>query len=240
MIEGAAAWISGLRDLLFEPGLRALLWRILGLLAVLLAGVAGGAWALMDWLAGLWIPAGDAWYWQALGWLAWLASLVVALLAGAVSFTALGSVAAAPWLDALAERAERPARNAPATPWWRQVGQGLVNALRPLPALAAWGLLALVLFLIPVVGQTAAAVIWAWAGIRYMNFGLMDAVAARRGLDFGSRKRLLARKRWFWLGFGGVGLLMTMTPLLNLLALPAATVGLSRHWPTQESLRPHE
>lgn len=231
MLDGALALVSGLGWLLAKPGLRAVLWRVLALLFVLLVGVVAGAYELADWLAAMWIPRGDAWYWQVLGWLAEFASVALAVLTGVVSFTALGSAAAAPWLDELAARAEALAgmeAAASAAPWWRQVLDGLVNALRPLPALLGWGLAALALFLIPVAGQVVAAVVWGWAGIRFMNFGLMDAVAARRGWDFARRKQALARKRWFWLGFGGAAMALTMLPLVNLLVLPAATVALAR------------
>ncbi len=231
MIEGALALFSGMGWLFSKPALRSVLWRVLGLLLVLLVGVVAGVHALADWLAAMWIPEGDAWYWQALGWLAAFASWLVALLAGAMSFTALGSAAAAPWLDELAARAEAEAgmdAQVADVPWWRQVLNGLANALRPLPALLGWGLVALALFLVPVVGQLAASVVWGWAGIRFMNFGLMDAVAERRGWDYARRRQALKRRRWFWLGFGGAAMAITMVPILNLLALPAATVALAR------------
>jgi len=263
VIEGALALLSGMRRLLVEKSLRAVLWRILTLLLVLMLVVTGGMFWLAEYLAHVWLPSGDAWYWQILAWVVWLLSVILALLAGIVSFTALGSVAAAPWLDELVARTEGlnakngdsllssafaglrspaipPSRDMePNTgksetvpvfrvPWWKQVMHSLVNSVRPLSGLLIWGSVALALFFIPLIGQIAATVIWGYASIRFLNYELMDPVASRSGWNFKRRKQELGQRRFFYLGFGGMALGLMLVPVVNLLVLPAAAVGLGR------------
>jgi len=231
MIEGALNLISGMRLLLAEKTLRTVLWRILALLFVLMLMLTGGVYWLAEYLAALWLPSGDAWYWQILSWLVWLLSIILALLFGVVSFTALGSVAAAPWLDELAMRTEAlTGRNIDVHPasWWQQIVHSLVNSIRPLFGLLIWGCVALVLFFIPLIGQVAATVVWGYASIRFLNYELMDPVASRKGWNFKRRKQALGQHNFFYLGFGGTALGLMLVPVVNLFVLPAAVVGLSR------------
>jgi len=231
MIEGVLSLLSGMRQLLTEKTLRAVLWRILAFLFVLMLVLAGGVFWLAEYLAHVWLPSGDAWYWQALSWIVWLLSVILALLIGAVGFTALGSVAAAPWLDELAARTEALTGKGADThpvPWWQQVIHSLVNSIRPLSGLLIWGVAALFLFMLPLIGQLAATIVWTYASIRFLNYELMDSVASRKGWNFKRRKQEIGQRRFFYLGFGGMALGLILVPVLNLLVLPAAVVGLSR------------
>jgi len=231
MIEGALSLISGMQLLLSERSLRTVLWRILALLFVLMLMLTGGVYWLAEYLASMWLPSGDAWYWQILSWLVWLLSIVLALLIGVVSFTALGSVAAAPWLDELAVRTEALTGrkiDVHSASCWQQIAHSLVNSIRPLFGLLIWGCVALVLFFIPLIGQIAATVVWGYASIRFLNYELMDPVASRKGWNFKRRKQELGQHNFFYLGFGGTALGLMLVPVLNLFVLPAAAVGLSR------------
>jgi len=238
MIEGCVSLISGMRRLLAEASLRAVLWRIVLLLLVLMLGVIFGSYELAEYLAGLWVPSGDAWYWQLLAWLGWFLSVSLAFFTGAVSFTVLGTVAAAPWLDTLAERAEvlhsGKALAVPEQSMLYVVMQSLGNAIRPLGGLLLMGVLALAVIWIPVIGQMAAMLIWGYAGIRFLNFELLDVAASRRGWTFAQRKTAFTKRRFFWLGFGGSAMAMILVPVLNLLVLPAAVVALSSVLPADE------
>jgi len=120
-------------------------------------------------------------------------------------------------------------------PWQRQILHSLANSIRPLSVLLIWGCVALVLFLIPVMGQIAATVIWTYASILFLNYELMDPVASRRSWDFKRRKQALGQRRWFYLGFGGMALGLMLVPVVNLFVLPAAAVGLSRKGMIQPS-----
>jgi CysZ protein len=39
----------------------------------------------------------------------------------------------------------------------------------------------------------------------------------------------MKKYRWFWLGFGGVALLLMAVPVLNVFVLPAAVVALAKY-----------
>jgi len=231
MVEGIGVLLGGMRDLLLKRELRAVLWRMLGLLLVLMLLLIGGVFGLTDYLAHLWLPEGDAWYWQLLGYLVWIIAALLALLTGIVTFSAVGSAAVAPWLDSLAARAEAlHGKGAPESskPWYALVLESLGNSVRPLFGLLVMGAVALALLLIPVLGPLLATAVWGYAGIRFLNYELMDTVASRRDWAFAERKGALQSRRFFWLGFGGLAMALMLVPLVNLLVLPAAVVGLSR------------
>lgn len=231
MIDGVATLMGGLQELLGRSELRHVLWRMLVLLVVLMLLLMGGIFTLTDYLANLWLPEGDAWYWQVISFFVWIIAILLAAFTGVVSFTALGSAAAAPWLDELAARTEAAhgmAGEASGKSWPRQIMEAIANSIRPLGGLLTLGVLALLLMLIPVIGQIAAAAVWGYAGIRFLNFELMDTVASRRGWGFARRKQTLNERRLFWFGFGGLAMAMMLVPFVNLLVIPAAVVGLTK------------
>ena len=233
MIRGALSLLDGLRLLLAERALRSVLWRMLGLLVLLVVLLAAGVFWFSDYLAHLWLPQSDAWYWQVLGALAWLLAFALSLISGAVAFVALASTAASPWLDMLAARTERLAGltvDENPSSWAAQILQSLANSLRPLLGLLGWGMVAAVCMVVPVIGQVAATVIWGYAGIRFFNYETLDVPASRRQWGFSRRREILRSERWFHLGFGGAAMALMLVPALNVLILPAAVVALSRHY----------
>ncbi|MDQ6965792.1 MAG: EI24 domain-containing protein [Mariprofundaceae bacterium] len=235
MIKGAASLLDGFTRLFAEASLRSVLWRIVLMLFVLMLAVGFGVYSLAEYLAALWLPSGDAWYWQILSWLVWALAVALALFTGAVSFTVLGSVAVAPWLETLAVRAEALHRGTPLHEaqggWLAPVMSSLANSVRPLFGLLLMGLAALVVIWVPVVGQMAAMLIWGYAGIRFLSYELMDVPASRRGWSFVQRRQQMAERRFFWLGFGGLSMGLMLLPGINLLVLPAAVVALSAALP---------
>lgn len=227
MIRGAMTLLDGVQLLLIKAELRAILWRMLALLLVLMVVIFGATFWLVDYIAALWIPAGDAWYWQVLSWLAGVLAFVLAMICGVVSFVMLGSAASAPWLDDLAARTERMTGKTvreQKTGWMQLVMESLANSIRPLFGLLVWGVAALVFIWIP----PLATALWTYGGIRFLSYELIDAPASRRGWDFNARKQKLAERRWFYVGFAGAAMALMLVPLLNLLVIPAAVVGISR------------
>jgi len=230
MLQGALKLLAGLRLMLVTESLRAVLWRMLGLLLILMVVLMLSVFSLADYVAHLWLPDGDAWYWALLSWLVWGLAIILAALSGILSFTILGSAAVAPWLDVLASRTANllgKHSEESALAWWQQCFTSLANSLRPLLVLLGWGCAALAVFWIPVVGQILGTVIWTYASIRFLCFELMDTTASRKLMNYSQRKSDINERRFFWLGFGGVAMLMLLVPLLNLLVIPAAVVALS-------------
>lgn len=231
MLQGSFKLLSGIHLLLTTPSLRSLLWKMLGLLTFLMLALFTGVFFLFDMMMQVWLPEGDAWYWMILSWVVWAVSILLAALTGIVGFAAVASAAVAPWLDTLAVRTEkifgidRPENTAP---WWKQCSIALVHSVRPISILILWGAVALFLSLIPVLGQIAAAIIWTYASIHFLCFELMDTTATRQGWSYAHRKTQLKERRFFWLSFGGLGMLLMVIPFLNILVIPAAVVALSR------------
>ncbi|RLL53691.1 hypothetical protein D8Y20_04515 [Mariprofundus sp. EBB-1] len=228
MIHGAMTLLKGISLLLARTELRAVLWRMLALLIVLMLVLGTGVFWLVDYLATLWIPSGDAWYWQILSWLAWAMAFVLAVVCGIVSFVTLGSAVSAPWLDLLAVRTERLSGREvteQTSPWVPMIMQSLGNSVRPLLGLLLWGAIALAFFWVP----PLATAIWTYGAVRFLSFELIDTSASRRGWDYKQRKSRLTEKRWFYLGFAGLATLLMMVPIVNLLVIPAAVVGLSKY-----------
>jgi len=231
MIVGALSFLAGFRLLFSQARLRSVLWRMLVLLAVLLVVLSTGVFWLSSSLADMFMPGGDAWYVHLLAWLAWFFSFILALVAGVLSFAALGSIAAAPWLDELCiivEGLEGTDTPLPKLSWSQTVMASIWNILMPLLGFLPWALLALVLLLVPVVGTIVASLIFAVAGARLLSFEFMDAPAGRRGWKWHERKCEFRDKKWFYFGFSGLASLLLVIPVLNLFVLPAAVVGLSR------------
>ena len=144
MIKGAASLLLGMRMLLTEAGLRAVLWRMIFLLVVLMLLLTGGVYWLTGYVASMWLPEGDAWYWQLVSWFVWLLTILLALVSGVVSYSILASAVTAPWLDELAERTETLAGiqiSMSETSWHSQILNSLANSIRPLRGFSVWAVL---------------------------------------------------------------------------------------------------
>ena len=227
MLKGMTTFFAGFAMLIGEASLRQVLWRMLDLLLAVMLALMVGVFFLADYLTALWMPEGDAWYWQVVSAVAWLLAVLMALLSGVVGFTALASAAIAPWLDELATRTERllgKTSQENSSGWLEQSMSSLANSVRPLFGLLVLGIVALLFFWFP----PLAAAIWTYASIRFLNFELFDTQASRAGLNFKDRKVYMKQHFWFWLGFGGTALVLMMVPLLNIFIIPAAVVALAQ------------
>ncbi|MDX8390040.1 MAG: EI24 domain-containing protein [Mariprofundaceae bacterium] len=239
MIKGAWVLLTGLRFLLAEQALRPVLWKMLGILLLLVVALTFIGMSMMTSMVNWLTPLGDDWYIPILSYLAWMVSLILTFTSALMAYFLIAPIATAPWLDDLARITEeqRSGRELPMREgsWHRQLMQDIINALRPLFGLIPYGIVALLFLLLPLVGGIVAALIWGYGTIRFLNFALIDTPASRRGWNYGQRKREIAKKPLFYLGLGGTAMIMMLIPLLNLLTLPAAVVGLSLSLPAQNN-----
>lgn len=235
-LQGIAAFVLGLRDLLMRAELRRVLWRMLGVLFAVMLLVSVGAFWLADALMAQFVPSGDAWYVPVLEWLVWLFSLLASIVAGVVSYMTLASVIAASWLDALCARIDRDTEAQ--TPWWRQTMNSMASIAMPLLHFLPFAAVSAVALLIPLAGSVIASVLWGYAGVRLLAFEVMDVPASRRGLRWRERRREWRAHRAFYLGLCGTASLALLLPVVNLLVLPACVVGLARHWSLMGELAP--
>jgi len=227
MIEGITTFFSGFMMMLSHASLRAVLWKMLGLLAALMIVLMVSVFFFADYLASIWVPDGDEWYWLIVGYIASILTVLLSVAAGAVAFVALATAVAAPWLDTLAYRTEKILGQATVendASWSTQALAALINSIRPLIGLLLWGALAVFFFWLP----PLATLIWTLASIQFLSYELLDTQATRLGLNFSQRKQEIQENRWFWFGFGGIALLLMIVPILNIFVLPAAVVALAK------------
>ncbi|PCI02728.1 MAG: hypothetical protein COB79_01780 [Zetaproteobacteria bacterium] len=227
MLKGFTTFLLGFIMMFSENTLRSVLWRMLGLLAVLMIVLMVSVFFFADYLASVWVPEGDEWYWLIVGYIASFLAGLLSVVVGAVAFVALASAAVAPWLDTLAFKTEKilgkPTVENDAS-WANQALAAAINSIRPLFGLLLWGLLALVFFWFP----PLMTLIWTYGSIQFLNYELFDTQASRKDLKFSARKAEMKENRWFWLGFGGIALLLMVVPILNIFVLPAAVVALAK------------
>ena len=233
-IQGAAYPLRGLRWLL-RPGIRGFVLTPL-LINTLLFGAA--IWlsasefdGFLNWLLAK-LPAWLDW----LRWLLWPLFAATVLLVGFYTFNLLANFFASPFNSLLAERVEdlvnpgvlRP----PGRPLWREIIRTPGTELKKLVYFLLRAIPLLIPFLIPVV-NTIAPFIWglftAWMlALQYLDYPLGNHL-----IPFAEQRRLLGGRRWLALGFGSTVLLLTMIPVVNFLAMPAAVIGATLLWVEQ-------
>ena len=150
------------------------------------------------------------------------------------TFSVVANLVAAPFNGMLAERVEKLARpEGAAQPDARLSWKDLI--LSPLAELSklfyfiGWALPLLILSFIPVI-NVAAPVLWALFGAWMLALEYADYPLGNRGLSFREQRQLL-RKHWpLTLSFGGMTLVLTLIPIVNFLAMPAAVIGATLMW----------
>lgn len=96
--------------------------------------------------------------------------------------------------------------------------------------------LVMVLFFVPLV-NLAAPFIWALFSAWSLALKYLDYPVARQDLEFDETRALAAENRWLVLGFGAAVLLMTIIPIINFIAMPAAVAGASALWTERMAIR---
>jgi len=224
--------LQGLK-LVRRPGLRAYV-----IIPLLVSSVcfAGALFGLTYWLDGLL----DALLGKLPAWLDWLRYLLWPLfaLSGVLvvfyTFSILTNLVAAPFNGLLAEAVEQHLTGQPIdTGGWRALAGDLVPSLRSeLCKLLYFVLRALplgLLFLVPGI-NAAAPFIWALFSAWMLAIEYLDYPMANHRLHFAAQRRLLRGNRLLAYGFGGSTLLLTMVPVVNFIAMPAAVAGATALW----------
>jgi CysZ protein len=178
-----------------------------------------------------WLPAWLAW----LHWLLWPLFILTVLVVVFYTFSLVANVIAAPFNGLLAARVEKlaapggvPPRPA-VEPAWKELVLSPLAELRKLLYFVGWAIPLVVVSLVPAV-NVAAPVLWAVSTAWMLALEYADYPLGNRGLDFKAQRRLLRRYWPLALGFGGMTLLLTLIPLLNFLAMPAAVIGATLMW----------
>nr|CRH04497.1 conserved membrane protein of unknown function[similar to CysZ Protein] [Candidatus Magnetococcus massalia] len=183
-------------------------------------------------------------------WLDFLAFIVyplVLLLALVVlfyGFTIIANILASPFNGMLSERVEevitgQEPTESDAQSWKRVIAgapKAIANELGKLLYMVKWLIIGLILLLIPGLNLIAPVLIWliaAW--LLVVEYG--DYPTDNNGLTGKQSRKLLGSKRLTSLGFGAAASLMSMIPLINLIAMPTSVAGATILW--VEQLKPH-
>ena len=231
--RGAGYVLTGLRWLP-RAGLRGFV-AIPLLINTLLFG--GGIWLAasqfqrLDQAVRGWLPDWLAW----LHWLLWLLFVLTVLVVIFYAFSLVANLIAAPFNGLLAERVEKmvnPEGCVPPPPAefsWRELLFTPLAELRKLLYFVIWAIPPLALSFVPAV-NVAAPALWVISTSWMLALEYADYPLGNRGLNLQAQRQLL-RQHWLLaLGFGGMALLLTLIPVLNFLAMPAAVVGATLMW----------
>ena len=222
-LTGAGYVVSGLR-VLFRPRIRRYVVVPLVINSLLFAAGIFYAFAVTDALLDTWLPA-------ALDWIRWVIWPVFALIAlGTVffGFALAANLLAAPSNGQLAGAVEGMLVDRPSElnqPWAQlpaEIAAALGAEFRKLLFFAVRAIPFLLLFLL---APPLAPICWfaycAWA----LAHEYADYPLGNRGLLFTEQRVKLAQKRRLVLGFGTGVMVLTLIPVANFLAMPAAVAG---------------
>ena len=231
-LKGFYYFISGF-GLMFKPGVfRYALWPLI-INVVIFALVTVVAFyqfeSLLEWLLSF-LP----------GWLDWLRYLLWPVFAVALgllfffTFTLVANLVASPFNAPLAYAVEMHLGQASAqsgvkVPLIRSVLKSVASELGKLLYIVMRALPLLILFVIPVV-NIAAPFLWIAFSAWMLTMEYADYPMGNHELDFRQQIKVLKKRRFLSLGFGGTVTLALMVPGLNLIVMPAAVAGATKMW----------
>jgi CysZ protein len=169
-----------------------------------------------------------------LEWLLWPLLLVAVLAMVAFGFSFLANLIATPFNDRLSLAVQRRLTGQGAG-GARPVAKAWLSELGKLAHAALCILPVAVLFLVPGL-QLLATPLWFLVAAWLLALEYADYPMGNDGLDARTQRALLARHRPLALGFGLAALALTLIPVINCIAMPAAVAGATALW--IERLRP--
>lgn len=217
--------LAGLRRFVMVP----LLVNTLLFAALMFAAVSGFE-RLLEYLLGF-LPEWLHW----LQYLLWPLFALSALVVLAYSFTLIANLLAAPFNGQLAEAVEKHLTGVALEPGgdWRALLADIVPSLwsevQKLAYFALRGLPLLLLFVVPGI-NLAAPLLWTLFGAWMLALEYGDYPMGNHGLKFRDQRPRFKARRGLALGFGLAVLGLTMIPVVNFLAMPAAVAGATALW----------
>ncbi len=233
LITGCAYLTQGFQIIL-QPGFRLFLLVPLVVNIILFSLLILWAYSMVDgWMAALMSFLPD--WLSFLTWLFWLAYFMVILMTLFYGFVAAANLIGAPFYGYLAELTEKHLRNehVEQTFSWRELATMIPRTvLREIQKILYYlprVLLLLLLGLIPGINILVAFAWFLFSGWM-MAIQYIDYPADNHQMSFKDMRRFLASRRLTSLGFGMLTFGLTLLPVLNLLALPAAVCGAVAFW----------
>ncbi len=182
-------------------------------------------WSWLDWLEPIIETVGST-----LRWILLIASVLLILFMAGSIFTMITHILISPFIGILAEKVEKELHetNYPTHTVLQIAGRTFKRELRKLQywLTRALGLLVVTIILsfIPIV-QVISPVLWYLFGAWILALQYLDVPADNNGKSFEEVLALMKTHRTEVMGFGGAALLLTSTPILNLIIIPVAVAG---------------
>ena len=164
----------------------------------------------------------------------WLLFFISFFLIFIYTYVALANLITAPFNSLLAERVERYLTG------HDSARSTLLNTFKDLPRIMVrqlWmigyyvprALGIFILFFIPII-QAIAAIIWFLFNSFFMTLVYIDYPNDNHRIPLKDVRLWLKQHRWVSLGFGMSVLVVSMIPILNFFAMPAAVAGATKLW----------
>lgn len=230
--NGALYFLRGF-GLIFVPGIRAyVVVPLLINITVFTALIYFGAGQLQSFLDSM-LP-------QWLDWLNWLLLplfLIAGLLIAFFTFNMVANLISAPFNGLLAEAVERKLTGrGPEEGGFKKmiadIGRTFASEIRKLVYIGLRGAPILLLMLVPGV-NVAASMLWILFSAWMLAVAYADYPMGNHGIAFTEQRKLLARRRWLSVGFGGSVMFGLAIPVLNFLVIPSAVAGATAMWVDQ-------
>ncbi len=236
LATGAAYFFSGAR-LMFHPGLRPYLIVPLVINCLLFFGLTYLLFSYLDsfmqWDFNL--PAWLEFLEKTLRWVAWILIVVILVITYGYTFNIITNIIAAPFYGLLAQKTEELVQGTlPADePLHRLIPRVTAREIQKLLyfiirgvivflCLILLGTIPLLNLAIPVVGALWTA--WSMA-IQYSDYP-----ADNHQVSFSRLRKKLRKSPYSSIGFGGTVMGISMIPVLNIIAMPAAVTGGTLFW----------
>lgn len=239
-LAGAGYLIRGF-GLIWQPGIKRFV-----VIPFLLSALS--FFLIFVWLYGIF----DGWAVQAADWLPgwldwassgiWLLFILTLLLSLSYLFTTVAVLVGAPFNGLLAEKIEHhlAGTQPPSLPWGKILAEmwaNLVRVAQTLTYFLLFGIPLLILSFIPFINLLAVPA-WLLFSAWYLGIQYLDTPMSNHRIPFSEVRTWAAHLRLTSLGFGGLTMIFTMIPLLNLLVVPAAVAGATAFWVEQRATAP--
>ncbi len=215
-------------SILLQPRIRRLAWWPIAINIIVFAmAVYYLAATFSSWLDSM-LP----WWLEWLAWLLWPLFVLMILAVLVFAFARLANMIALPFNVRLCQallqmRPEDPLALAAQRQTWRSSLRMLPHEAAKLLAFLIWFAPLTALSFVPVVGMPARLVLLFfgiyWCALEYIDYPLSEA-----GHTLRQMRARLAQQRFLMLGFGTGQMLLSLAPLLNLLAIPVGVAAATR------------
>lgn len=183
-------------------------------------------------------PDGDGIWATIVSWVRWVlwplfASFILVITY--YTFTIVANIIASPFNGLLAEKTEMLALGRPIVEEMSykemaiDIARSMLTELRKLLYFIMWFIPVIILGFIPlvqIIAPVVAALYSAWVfAVTYNDYPM-----ANHRIFFKQQLTVLRANRWMAVGFGCAVLLMTLIPVVNFIAMPAAVIGATLMW----------